>query len=204
MTPSPPELSVVLTLIDHDGHAAECVESWARGQDLPRERYEVIAVSNGADPPVDRLVESLLGPGDRLLRVSGSQELELHDQGARAAAGRWLLFTEAHTVAEPGCLSSLLAYLSENEARYSGACIRSLGTGSANAVARCEQRWYADGFREWSREGDWRKVTIRGFAIRRDVYLDAGGFQHRFECFAETAFAATLAEGGHRLGYAEA
>src|SRR5690349_24415187 len=107
MTPSPPELSVVLTLIDHDGHAAECVESWARGQDLPRERYEVIAVSNGADPPVDRLVESLLGPGDRLLRVSGSQGLELHDLGSRAAPGRWLLITVAQVVAGPGCLPLL-------------------------------------------------------------------------------------------------
>jgi hypothetical protein len=203
MAATGPEVSVVLTLIDHDGHAAECVESWAQRQDLARERYEVIAVSNGADPAVDQLVEPLLGPADRLLRVSGSQELELHDRGGRAAGGRWLLFTEAHTVAEPDCLSSLVAYLSANESRYSGACIRSFGTGSANAVARCEQRWYADGFEEWSREGDWRKVTIRGFAIRRDDYLEAGGFEHRFECFAETAFAATLAERGHRLGYAE-
>jgi GT2 family glycosyltransferase len=202
VAPNGPELSVVLTLIDHEGHGAECVESWARGQDLARERYELIAVSNGGDPEAEELVESLIGPEDRLLRVSGHQELELHDQGAREARGRWLLFTEAHTVAEPDCLSSLLAYLSANEHRYAGACIRSFGDGSANPVARCEQRWYADGFKEWSREGDWRKVTIRGFAIRRDAYLDAGGFEHRFQCFAETAFAATLAERGHALGYA--
>ena len=196
-----PELSVVLTLVDHQGHAVECVESWARRQELPRERYEVIVVGSGAEREIEDLVRPLLTEHDRLLRHGSSEELELHDHGARAARGHWLLFTEAHTVAEPTCLSSLLEYLSEHESRLAGACIRSTPDGSSHPVAKCEQRWYAEGFDQWSREGDWRKVTIRGFAIRRDAYLDAGGFEHRFGCFAETALAATLADRGHRLGY---
>jgi len=199
-----PQLSIVLTLIDHDGHALEGVESWARGQDLARDRYEVIVVGSGGEPEVEEAVRPLLGEQDSLLRYRSSQELELHDYGARTAHGRWLLFTEGHTVAEPSCLSSLLDYLNENESRYAGACIRSTDGGSENRIAKCERRWYADGFDEWSREGDWRKVTIRGFAIRRDAYLDAGGFEHRFGCFAETAMAATLAHRGDRLGYAPA
>ena len=202
MAGSGPDLSVVLTLVDHEGHAAECVESWARSQELSRKRYEVIAVSNAREPEVDERVRALLCSQDRVLNASASQELALHDHGARAARGRWLLFTEAHTVAEPDCLSSLLAYLSANEGRYAGACIRSFGTGTDNPVARCEERWYGDGFREWSREGDWRKVTIRGFAIRREAYLEVGGFEHRFGCFAETALAANLAARGHPLGCA--
>jgi GT2 family glycosyltransferase len=202
MAPPSPELSVVLTLVDHEGHAAECVESWTRAQDLPRERYELIAVASGREPEVEQLIRPLLGSSDRILEFPASQELALHDHGARAARGRWLLFTEAHTVAEPDCLSSLLGYLSANEPRYAGACIRSFGDGGDNPVGRCEQRWYADGFREWSREGEWRKVTIRGFAIRRDAYLDVGGFEHRFGCFAETALAANLAERGYNLGCA--
>ena len=197
-----PELSVVLTLVDHQGHAVECVESWARQQDLARERYEVIVVGSGAERGVEDQVRPLLTDHDRLLRHESSEELELHDCGAREARGRWLLFTEGHTVAEPGCLSSLLGYLSEHEPTYAGACIRSTPDGSSHPVAKCERRWYAEGFEEWSREGDWRKVTIRGFAIRRDAYLDAGGFEHRFGCFAETALAAALAEHGHVLGYA--
>jgi Glycosyltransferase like family 2 len=197
-----PELSVVLTLVDHQGHAAECVESWARGQDLPRERYEVIVVGSGGERQVEDQVRPLLADEDRLLREASSEELELHDRGAREARGRWLLFTEAHTVAEPSCLSSLLRYLFEHESGQTGACIRSTPDGSSHPVAKCEQRWYADGFEEWSRDGDWRKVTIRGFAIRRDAYLDSGGFEHRYGCFAETALAATLADRGHRLGYA--
>jgi hypothetical protein len=197
-----PELSVVLTLVDHHGHAGECIESWARKQDLDRDRYEVIVVGSGGEREVEEMIRPLLAAQDRLLRRDSSRELELHDHGARSAQGRWLLFTEAHTVAEPNCLSSLLDHLSENATSYAGACIRSLGDGSRNPIAKCEQRWYEEGFAEWSREGDWRKVTIRGFAISRDAYLDSGGFEHRFGCFAETALAATLDDRGHRLACA--
>jgi GT2 family glycosyltransferase len=204
MALAPPDISVVLTLADHQGHAVECVESWARRQDLTRDRYEVIVVGSGAEPEVEDQVRPLLTDEDRLLRLESSQELELHDHGAREAHGRWILFTEGHTVAEPDCLSELLAYLNDNDARCAGACIRSLSDGSTDPIAKCERRWYAEGFEEWSREGDWRKVTIRGFAIRRDIYLEVGGFEHRFGCFAETALAATLADRGYRLGYAPA
>jgi hypothetical protein len=200
----PLDISVVLTLLDHNGHAVECVESWTRQQDLARDRYEVLVVGSGQQADAEREIEPLLTPGDRLLRCESSRELELHDHGARAARGRWLLFTEGHCVAEPTCLGFLLGYLSEHESTYAGACIRSTDGGNPSPIAKCERRWYEDGFDEWSREGDWRKVTIRGFAIRRDAYLDAGGFEHRFGCFAETAMAATLAHRGDRLGYAPA
>ncbi len=202
MAPPDPELSVVLTLLDEGGHAAECVESWTRRQRLPRERYEVLVVGSGGEREAEELIQPLLTPCDRLLRLESPNELELHDHGARSARGRWVLFTEGHCVAEPACLEALLEYLSQNQPMHAGACIRSTGDGSSNPIARCEERWYEDGFAEWSREGDWRKVTIRGFAIRRDAYLDAGGFEHRFGCFAETAMAATLDHRGHRLGYA--
>lgn len=198
------DISVVFTLVDHNGHGVECAESWAGGQDLPRDRYEVIVVGSGRERGVEDAVRPLLTDHDRLLRLDSSQELALHDHGARAARGRWLLFTEAHTVAEPTCLASLLEYLSEHQAACAGACIRSTDGGSSSPIAICERRWYSDGFDEWSRDGDWRKVTIRGFAIRREAYLDVGGFEHRFGCFAETAMAATLADHGLRLGYAPA
>jgi GT2 family glycosyltransferase len=159
-------------------------------------------VGSGAERAVEDEIGPLLTGRYRLLRLEARRELVLHDHGARAAAGRWLLFTEGHTVAERGCLSSLLRHLEANEGDLAGACIRSTPDGSSEPIAKCEQRWYAEGFEEWSREGDWRKVTIRGFAIRRDVYLDAGGFEYRFGCFAETALAATLANRGDRLGYA--
>ena len=45
-------------------------------------------------------------------------------------------------------------------------------------------------------------MIIRGFGIRRNTYLDAGGFETRYDRFAEWLFAATLHEKGYRLAYA--
>ena len=81
-----PELSVVLTLVDHQGHGAECVESWARRQELPRERYEVIVVGSGGEREVEDQMRPLLTEHDRLLRHGSSEELELHDHGAEGGA----------------------------------------------------------------------------------------------------------------------
>jgi Glycosyltransferase like family 2 len=200
----PIALSVVLPLVDHRGHAAECVTSWTRGQTLGRERYEVLVVGGGREPEVEAAVQPILTSSDRFLPHAAANEVVQHDHGARQAAGRWLVFAEAHCVAAPTCLAELLAYLQAHESRYVGACLRSTTDDNPHPLARLEERWYQDGFAEWSREGDWRKVTIRGFAVRRDVYVEAGGFRGELGCFAETVLAAAIHARGYRLGYAAA
>jgi Glycosyltransferase like family 2 len=196
------ELSVVVTLMDDRGHTEECLSSWTRGQTFARDRYEVIVVGSGREAAIEAIARPLLGANDRLLRFEASNELALHHFGAQQARGKWLLFTEAHCVAEPHCLNELIAYLQQHEGRYVGACIRSTTDHSANRLAGLEERWYRDGFADWSREGDWRKVTIRGTAVRRDVYENVGGFRSEFGCFAEILLAAELDANGYRLGYA--
>jgi hypothetical protein len=196
------DISVVLTFMDDRGQTEECVSSWTRGQTLPRDRYEVIFVASGREPAVEAVARPLLHANDRLVTHRGSNELTLHDFGARQARGKWLLFTEAHCAAQPECLAELVGHLQAHEGRYVGACIRTLSDRSSNALAQLEDRWYREGFESWSSEGDWRKVTIRGTALRRDVYKKSGGFRSEFGCFAECLLAAELDLGGYRLGFA--
>jgi hypothetical protein len=198
------DLSVVVTLMDDRGHMEECLSSWTRGQTLARGRYEVIVVGSGRELEVEAIAHPLLTAGDRMLKCEATNELALHNFGARHARGKWLLFTEAHCAAEPGCLAELVAYLQAHESQYAGACMRSVTDGSSHLLARLEERWYRDGFAAWSREGDWRKVTIRGTAVLRDAYEKVGGFKSEFGCFAETILAAELDASGYRLGYAPA
>jgi len=195
-----PVVSVVLPLFDHRGHGLKCVECWSSAQDLPRDRYEVIVLSNGSEPLESRL-NALFGPGDRLILHQTDNVMQLYDIGARAARGRWLLFTEAHCLAEPGCLAELVKYL--DNSGYDGACLRST-PGCSTALARMEDRLFNEGFAVWSRPEDWRKVIVRGFAVARQVYLDDGGFEYRYDRFSEWALAATLHRRGRRLGYAAA
>jgi predicted dehydrogenase len=194
-----PEFSVVLPLPDHRGHALDCLRSWTVSQDYPGERYEIVVVGNGTEPEVEAGVRALLRPGDRLLRLETPNELAMYHHGAQAARGHWLLFTEPHCTAEPQCLAELARYLASTPCE--GACLRSL-PGHDARMARLERRLFEEGFATWSRPGDWRKVIMRGFVLRRDVYEEVGGFEHRFDRFAEWALAATLHSRGIVLGYA--
>jgi predicted dehydrogenase len=193
------ELSVILPLPDHRGHAAASVRSWVMEQTVDDWRCEVVVLSDGSDPALEEEIQALLRDGDRLIRDDGAHEIELYDLGARAARGRLLLFTEPHCVAEPQCVEELLDFMQHTD--FDGACCRTVAA-SSNAVARMEQRVYDDGFREWSRPGNWCKVILRGFLIYRQVYLDEGGFPTRYQRFAEFLLAAQLHAGGRRLGYA--
>lgn len=198
------DLSVVVTLMDGRDQVAACLSSWTGGQTLARERYEVIVVASGREPEIEALARGLLTEGDRLLRFEAANELALHDFGAQRARGKWLFFTEAHCQADPNCLTALLAYLQTHAGHYAGACVRTTSDGSADPIARLEERWYQEGFAAWSQEEDWRKFTIRGTAVLRDAYAKVGGFRSEYGCFAEVLLAAELDTGGYRLGYAPA
>jgi len=200
-SPGELDLSIVLTLMDDRGRTAECVSSWTQAQTFPRDRYEVILVASGREPEVEARARPALTARDHMLRYAGANELALHHFGAQRSHGKWLLFTEAHCAARPDCLAELMAYLLQRQGQIDGACIRTLSDGNCNRVARLEERWYNEGFAGWSREDDWRKVTIRGTAVRRDAYEKVGGFKSEFGCFGEIFLAAELDTAGYRLGY---
>jgi predicted dehydrogenase len=194
-----PDVSVILVLPDHRGYADRAVASWLEEQTLPGDRFELVVVSDGAEPALEARVEQALRPGDRLLRQPGAHEIVLYDIGARAARAPMVLFTEPHCIAEPECLEELVGYLART--RYDGACLRSVGI-AFNEPARLEERYFDKGFRECAREGHWCKAILRGFAVRRDAYLAVGGFEGEWGRFSEFAIAIALHRRGHRLGYA--
>src|SRR5262249_36986240 len=101
--PPTPTFSVIVPLVEHRGPAAECLAALLRRQPWPRDDYQVLAVSDGAEPAVERAVLPLLGREDRLLREDGANRSRLYDVGARAAEGRFVFFTESHCLPEPSC-----------------------------------------------------------------------------------------------------
>ena len=193
-----PELSVIVPTPDHRGWLVECVRSWTAEQTCPPGRFELVIVSDGAEPDLEQRVRRLLRPQDRLLSLSAANEMELYEAAARASFGRILLFSEPHCLADPDCAAQVLQYFSEHD--HDGACLRSAGL-ARNTLARLEEKLFDGGFAEFRREGDWRKVIMRGVALRRESYLEAGGFQHRYNRFAEWALAARLHSTGRRMGF---
>ncbi len=202
LPPPQPMVSAIVPLPEHLDLAIQCVESLVRDQTYPREQFEVLVMTNGSEPALEKRIEALLGPEDRMIRHETTNLPLLYNLGARHARGRLLFFTESHCIVEPECLEELAAFLAAHD--YDGASCQSISIPPRNGWGRMEERFHGRSLRTFSEDGDWRKTLRRGFAIYRDIYLREGGFEPEFDYFAEWELAARLHSRRVRLGYAEA
>lgn len=176
-----PVVTVVMTLMFNHGRAVEAITGWTLKQTLPRQRIELIVVSDGADAALESHVAELLGPADRLLRIPSDNEMHLYDLGARSAHAPWLLFTESHVIPAEDCLARLLDYVARTG--FDGACVRTLPGRQKHWVSEVEERMYLEDAAIWTQPHDWRKFTKRGVIIRRSAYEAVGGLDHVFRRF---------------------
>ena len=196
-----PQISVIVPLCDQRVDEERCVRSWVTDQTFPRASYEVLVLSDGSNVSMEHRLESRLSRHDSLVRKPRATMMELYHLGALTARGSLLFFTELHCIGEPDCLQELWTFFQAHD--YDGACVRTIPE-CMTAFARVEHRLFEELFREWSRPGDWRKVLVRGVAIRSAAYFEAGGFNPTLSYFSDWALAASLHAHGRRLGYVPA
>ncbi len=192
-----PIVSVIIPMEDHRGLAVKTVSSWI-DQDIDPALYELIIVVRANIGEVKDSIRAMLRPQDRLIEHE-SDETEQYDIAARAAKSDVLFFTEPHCLASKSLVSEAMDYMQTHD--VTGFCLHSRHIAS-NDVGKMEARFFDEGFLEWAEPNDWRKVILRGFILRKHVYLDVGGFQCRYGRFAEWLLAAHLHESGHMLAYA--
>jgi hypothetical protein len=195
-----PRVSVIIPLDDDRGLALRSVQSWVAGQRCDPSLFEVIALTGPGQRALEPAIRALLRPNDRLLCLETDNGMELSCQGAEAARGDILFFTDGHCVAEPDNVAETIAFLDDDE-RIDG-FYGSATSINPNEIARMEGLAFQEVFAERSRPASWSKVMIRMFAIRKAVYLASGGFQSRYMLFAEPLLAATLHRQGYRLAHA--
>jgi hypothetical protein len=187
------DLAVVAPLEDPRGDGVEHLRSWTHGQSLARDRYQVVIGANGEHPDFERRVAGLLAPHDLLVRAPGASLMGLWDAAARASRAPWLLFTEAHCIAEPDCLAVLVGALAE-ERGFTAANLEQRQAPHTRVGALTE-RWFEAVGAEWARAG-WTRLNLAGVAIHRDAYARAGGLQPRYGLFSSPLLAARLHESG--------
>jgi hypothetical protein len=175
------------------------VDAW-RGQRFDRGAYEILVLSDGSGAPAD-LPEGGFRDQERFLCEPGANLSRLYDVGARAASGRFLVFTESHCVPERDFLAALDSHLQATG--DVGACCRVLPVCD-NALARMDHLLCEEGCSVFRGDGDWRKFNVQGVALERDTYLEVGGLRHRYDRYAEMLLAAALRDRGRRMGYAAA
>ncbi len=193
-----PEVSVLVPLEDMRGDVAEHVRTWTSAQTLARERYQVVLAGDGGDPEGERRLEALLAPQDALVRVPGAGLIDLWNAAASRADAAWLLFTEAHCLAEDGCLDALVRAFERDPAL--DAATMDHGHRAGTVPGELGARWFDDVYAEWDRD-HWRHLNFVGAAVRRQAFDAVGGLDPGLGLFAIPALSARLHDRGNRVGH---
>jgi hypothetical protein len=194
---SPPRLSVLLPLQDERETAIACVEAWRR-QSLDPAAYEIVALAPGADTAMEEAVRPLLREADRWIARPGRDEYELYDIGAEAARGEFLFLTEAHCVPEHDCLEAMIEELE----RTGAPGVRGDSVPDVRGVlGELELEMFDKAQKREEDPEHWRKVLIHSLAVRRDLFLEAGGTPSRYGDFCTWVLAISLDRRGSRIAY---
>ena len=188
------DLSVVIPMDDDHGFGEACIDSW-NAQSHPRERLQLVVVDPGNQPSLIRRVRPYLAEHDLLLTVTTDNEGLLYERGAGAAQAQLLVMTEGHCLAEPHAAAEILRLFKDPEV----ASINAFSTHvEPTIIARqqslLEQEWIA----LWP-IGHWRTISLRGFAIRQEIYQQLGGFRPEYRRFCANAFVVDLDRRALRL-----
>ena len=188
-----PLLSVVFPLLDERGLALACVRGWLEEKrEVP---LQLVLVSDGQRPALERQVQELLDPSDGFLFQDGG-EAAMYDRGCRSAAADLLLLTEPHCLPAVGAARRIVEFFEE---RGTGAAWLESGHFSRNRFARMEERLVEEDRKARPDPDDWRHVSLRGFALRKSVYTEAGGLCAELGRFAEAVLAVRIQRLGWKL-----
>jgi hypothetical protein len=189
-------MSVLLPLQDEREVGIEAVRAWTTGQTAPAESFEIIAIALGEDAGLEQAVRPLLREQDRWLDLPGADEYAAFDHSAKEARGEFLFVTETHCVPERDCLAAMLEELDRTGAvGVRGASVPEMH----GPLGELELGAVQDAQREEEDPEHWRKVLIHSLAIRRDLYLDAGGIPTEYGDFAPYVLSMALYERGELL-----
>lgn len=191
------QLAVVYPIVDVRGRAADRVRTWTQGQTLPRDRYRVVVAFDGTDPVQEQEVRPLLGPGDELFSLPGADDAELWNAGAARAGTPWLVITEGHCLARPGCLEAVTRWIAANPAAEVGNF--DVDHNDDYLIARISRRWFDMIHARWDAPGEWQRLHRAGCVIRADVFAASGGFEGAYGQFAIPLLSARLHARGIRI-----
>ena len=107
-------ITVIYPVHELRGDFISPLRSWTREQTLARDRYRVLVVCGEADRGHTAAMQSLLGPNDEWLQVRGRGYGLLLNAGSARVRTPWLVMTEGHCIAEPGCLEAVMRWIEAN------------------------------------------------------------------------------------------
>ncbi|HEC35334.1 MAG TPA: glycosyltransferase, partial [Anaerolineae bacterium] len=187
-------ISVIIPAYNAEETLGGCLAA-LEAQSLSRDRYEVIVVDDGS---TDRTAEVARACGVHLIRQANAGPAAARNQGAQAARGEILLFTDADCEAAPDWIEQMLAPFHNAEIAGAKGVYR---TRQRELVARFVQLEYERKYARMSRRERIDFVDTYSAAYRREVFLTSGGFDPLFPTASveDQEFSFRLARKGYHL-----
>jgi cellulose synthase/poly-beta-1,6-N-acetylglucosamine synthase-like glycosyltransferase len=142
--------------------------------DYPRDRLEIIVVSDASTDGTDELVRSFQGDGVRLVRQAERKgKTSALNLAVREAAGEILVFSDANSLYDPGALRALVRNFADPTVGYvTGKMIYVHPEGNATGDGCSAYMRYENRLREWeTRFGSIVGVDGGVDAIRSSLYV---------------------------------
>jgi GT2 family glycosyltransferase/glycosyltransferase involved in cell wall biosynthesis len=190
-----PSASVIILNFNGREHLPDCLGSLV-GLDYPHDRLEILVVDNGS---TDGSVEWVRQhhPDVRVVELGANLGFaEGNNRGATEARGEFLVFLNTDTRVTPGWLRALVAPLAGGDSDIAATASKMLdwegahldfpvyatllGMPYASREARRHRRP-----EDYARPGALLFPSGGAMAVRRDVFLDAGGFDADFFMYHE-------------------
>ena len=162
-----------------------------------QESFEIIVVATPGRPDFESAARTILRSHDRYIVAEFAHEIEGYAIGADAARGDWLFLTESHVSPNVNCLREVLAFLADGS--IDAGVVRSVSIHHTK-IGRVEGKcfaWQMDSARR--RQPDHLPLHLRGFVVRRDVFLRNGGLPAGYKTYALDVLGFHLAQTGIRV-----
>ena len=173
------DFSIIVPTFQRPDRLCRCLAALS-SMDYPLDRYEVIVVDDGSDPPVEPLVRDTVGQITcRFIRTQRHGPGLARNVGAARARGRWLAFTDDDCAPRSGWLSAFATmFRKKPTALLGGHTINALRD---NVYAQASQNLidYLYGYFN-AAPGHARFFTSNNMTAHRETFLEVGGFDPRF------------------------
>jgi hypothetical protein len=194
--------TVIIPLEYHRGQIEDCLKGWITNQVYPQDQYEILAAAHGPSlsNQARSFLKEVLRSHDKLLLYDKPHDMALCAKAALDAKGELLVFTESHCIPNPNVLSVAEQEM-QTHSEWAGLCAKGLPIAH-NRLSIVEAEMYVADIEHGLMVHSWRKVLDQFFVVRKERYLETGGFVPELAHFAEWHLAAHMHQKGFLVGYA--
>jgi cellulose synthase/poly-beta-1,6-N-acetylglucosamine synthase-like glycosyltransferase len=187
-------VSIIVPARNAEVTIAGCLRALLR-QDI-KEPYEIIVLDDGSSDRTAIIAEEF--PQVKVLRQAQKGAASARNAGVRAASGSIILFTDADCEPVPHWASILVSAITIGAAGVKG----TYRTRQRSLTARFVQAEYESKYRRMARLPRIDFIDTYSAGYRRDMLLEAGGFDEAISAVEDQELSFRLAERGYELRFA--